>query len=253
MKQTLRTLSRILLPAGLRRFLTQAALDLFDEHAQTSYSQEGEDLLLRLLFAYRRQGFYVDVGAHHPQRFSNTWWFYRAGWRGINIDPLPGSMARFRKLRPRDINLEAPIASRPGPCTYFIFDEPALNTFSAEVAEQRRRAGRHKLLARKTFQSRRLDDVLDQYLAPDTPLDFLSVDTEGLDLDVLQSNSWMRYRPKVVLAETPDPGRRELADTALDFFLKDCGYVFFAKTFHTVFYLERAFRDQRFRAGLENI
>ena len=53
-------------------------------HAVLSYSQEGEDLILQRIFATRERGFYVDVGAHHPQRFSNTYKFYRGGWRGIN-------------------------------------------------------------------------------------------------------------------------------------------------------------------------
>ncbi len=72
-----------------------------------SYSIEGEDRIVRSLFWEKRDtGFYVDVGAHHPFRFSNTYLFYTQGWRGINIDATPGSMRAFKKHRPRDINLE---------------------------------------------------------------------------------------------------------------------------------------------------
>jgi hypothetical protein len=72
-----------------------------------SYSQEGEDRVLAhvLDIGRRDPGFYVDVGAHHPQRFSNTYAFYLAGWRGLNIEPRPGSLSLFQRLRPRDINL----------------------------------------------------------------------------------------------------------------------------------------------------
>ena len=56
-----------------------------------SYSQEGEDMILRRIFGDKRLGFYVDVGAHDPRRFSNTYYFYKRGWRGINIEPRPGS------------------------------------------------------------------------------------------------------------------------------------------------------------------
>ncbi len=66
-----------------------------------SFSQEGEDMLLRSIFVDKSTGFYVDVGAYHPQRFSNTNHFYLAGWRGINIDAMPGSMEPFHQFRPR--------------------------------------------------------------------------------------------------------------------------------------------------------
>ena len=56
------------------------------------YSQEGEDMILGKIFSGQKHGFYVDVGAHHPLRFSNTYLFYLKGWRGINIDAMPGSM-----------------------------------------------------------------------------------------------------------------------------------------------------------------
>ena len=63
------------------------------------YSQEGEDILLARFFFGKSQGFYVDIGAHHPQRLSNTYHFYLQGWRGINIDAMPGSMSSFETLR----------------------------------------------------------------------------------------------------------------------------------------------------------
>ena len=78
-----------------------------------SYSIEGEDRIVRaLLWQKHDKGFYVDVGAHHPFRFSNTYLFYTQGWSGINIDATPGSMKAFNKYRPRDINLEVGIGGR---------------------------------------------------------------------------------------------------------------------------------------------
>jgi hypothetical protein len=67
------------------------------------YSQAGEDAILSNIFNYvlpTDRGFYVDVGAYHPFKHSNTYLLYRAGWRGINIDPRPGSKALFDKHRP---------------------------------------------------------------------------------------------------------------------------------------------------------
>ncbi|HWR59941.1 MAG TPA: FkbM family methyltransferase, partial [Thermodesulfovibrionales bacterium] len=97
-----------------------------------SYSQEGEDLILRRIFSNITNGFYVDIGAHHPKRFSNTYLFYRQGWCGINIDAMPGSMKLFNKFRPRDINLEFAVANGNNKMTYYEFNLPALNSFSKD-------------------------------------------------------------------------------------------------------------------------
>src|SRR5690349_18351333 len=83
-------------------------------HWRRSYSQEGEDMVLRRVFEHKAHGFYVDVGAHHPMRFSNTYFFYRRGWRGINIDARPGSKREFDRARPRDINVECGVAQVAG-------------------------------------------------------------------------------------------------------------------------------------------
>jgi len=84
---------------------------LFWKFKRISYSQEGEDLILERFFEGMNTGFYVDVGAFHPKRFSNTYIFYKKGWHGINIDARPGSMKLFNFVRPRDINLEIPISN----------------------------------------------------------------------------------------------------------------------------------------------
>src|SRR5687768_10814903 len=132
---------------GLRKYLPRAVRDKLREsfgryaHAHTSYAQEGEDLILLRLFDGDLPGVYVDVGAHHPFRFSNTCLLFERGWRGINIDARPGSMAAFRRARPRDINLEIGISERPAELEFFLFEEPALNTFDRALAEARQAEG----------------------------------------------------------------------------------------------------------------
>ncbi|HIB94217.1 MAG TPA: SAM-dependent methyltransferase, partial [Candidatus Lambdaproteobacteria bacterium] len=101
------------------------------------FSQEGEDVILRRIFEDQKNGFYIDIGAHHPKRFSNTYYFYDRGWEGINIDATPGSMKIFQKFRPRDINLEIAISEKEQQLTYFMFNEPALNSFSKSLSDKR--------------------------------------------------------------------------------------------------------------------
>ncbi|MCJ0742379.1 hypothetical protein [Pedobacter montanisoli] len=133
---------------GLRRLIKNIInknLPNSFEYLNEAYSQEGEDLVLARIFEHQQKGFYVDVGALHPKRFSNTFKFYKQGWRGINIDAMPGSMLEFDKVRPLDINIETPISNKNETLNYYIFNEPALNTFSKELAEERSNKAIYKI------------------------------------------------------------------------------------------------------------
>jgi hypothetical protein len=88
------------LPRTIINSLTLIKNNYFDGYAIKSYSQEGEDMILQRIFENQPCGFYVDVGAHHPKRFSNTYFFYKKGWRGINIEAMVGSRQLFNKMRP---------------------------------------------------------------------------------------------------------------------------------------------------------
>lgn len=203
-----------------------------------SYSQEGEDLILaRLLGSADANGFFVDVGAHHPVRFSNTYYFYRRGWRGINVDPLPGTERRFKRMRPRDITLECGVAAAPGVLTYHAFNEPALNTFSAEEAAKKAQ-GEYRLIARTQIPVRRLDEILAQFLPAGTTIDFMTIDAEGLDFEIVQSNDWQRYRPRFILVELLETALAEVAAHPTAAFLAGHGYRPCAKAVNTVFFVD---------------
>src|SRR5271166_7015278 len=92
----------------------RCALEKFDPFVNLAYSQDGEDMILRRLLAGQKSGFYVDVGAHHPYRFSNTCYFYRQGWRGINVDTNPDAIEAFRRDRPSDINVCVGVSDTAG-------------------------------------------------------------------------------------------------------------------------------------------
>ncbi|WP_426327662.1 FkbM family methyltransferase [Pedobacter sp. R-06] len=201
-----------------------------------AYSSEGEDLILKRIFDKKQHGVYIDVGAHHPFRVSNTYLFYKQNWTGINIDPMPGSMAVFNRHRPKDINLEMGVSEAKQQLTYFIFNEPALNTFSPEKVKEYSQAANYRVIAEKKIETWPLADILDKYLAKDVAIDFLTIDAEGLDLEVLRSNNWDKYRPEYVLAESPpfevfQPDRSELCQ-----FMQQIGYSLFAKTYYTYFF-----------------
>ena len=203
-----------------------------NSHENIYFSQEGEDVILRRIFEDQKNGFYIDIGAHHPKRFSNTYYFYDRGWEGINIDATPGSMKIFQKFRPRDINLEIAISEKEQLLTYFMFNEPALNSFSKSFSDERQN---EKCYIEKTISipSFPLSTILDKHLPPEQIINFLSVDVEGLDLQVLASNDWNKYRPKVVLAEVLGASLNTIKQDPVYKYLTNQGYILFSKLIHT--------------------
>lgn len=206
-----------------------------------SFSQEGEDMVLSRIFSDKNKGFYVDVGAHHPMRFSNTYNFYKQGWQGVNIEPNPDSFNLFRKYRPKDINVNCGVALEKGCLNYYMFDEPALNTFDSEVLKSRIEDTPYKHIKTVNIDVAPLAEVLRQYAPKNRKIDFLTVDVEGFDLEVLKSNDWITYRPSWVLAEQLNIESIESLDFELHKYMKSVGYVLFAKTFNTLFYKDVGF------------
>lgn len=199
------------------------------------YGQEAEDLIADKILGYKRSGFYVDIGAHHPERFSNTYILYKRGWSGINIDAMPGSMLLFKKKRKRDINLEIPISDKQEELSFFIFDEPALNTFSYNLANEYKKSG-YLLVSEKRILAKPLAVVLDAYMPADKKIDFMSIDVEGFDLQVLKSNNWDKYTPKVILIEEHDFDVEHPRNSPIYTFLKNRGYSLVAKTINTLIF-----------------
>lgn len=207
-------------------------------HNRPCYAQDGEDqVLTSLLFPDDRKGFYVDVGAHDPMRFSNTYLLYQRGWRGVNIDAAPGSMGLFDKHRRGDVNIESGVALESGAIPFYVFDEPALNSFDGQLSKTRNADGPYKIIRVVDVPVAPLRQLLAGRIPPgnDYP-SVLSVDVEGLDLDVLQSNDWSTFRPRYVLAETLGLTVSEAITSPVSVFMASLNYQFIAKTVNTAFY-----------------
>jgi FkbM family methyltransferase len=199
------------------------------------YGQNGEDLILNRLLDGQARGFYVDVGAHHPVRFSNTYLFYKRGWRGMNIDAMPGSMKKFCELRPRDINIECGVAGDAGKLVFHCFNDSALNTFDAAEAAFKNKPP-YALIDTIDVSVERLDVLLARHLPAGQQIDFLSVDAEGKDEQVLRSNDWIRYRPRLILAETLRTDMLRLHECPVVQFLQSVGYTIVSKAYDTCFF-----------------
>jgi FkbM family methyltransferase len=216
------------LPADLLALHLNVAMIAKFEHAAgggLSYSQEGEDILLtRKLLNMGQPGFFIDVGAHHPIRFSNTYLLYRQGWRGINIDATPGSMKIFEHLRPDDINLEYAVSDKQKPLTFYLFAEPALNTCNEDVVREWIAAGWEPLES-KEVMPRTLAEILDEHLpSGHTRIDLMNIDVEGEEMAVLLSNNWDKYQPEWIILEIRNTPVKKLFETRELRFLDTLGY-----------------------------
>ena len=208
----------------------------WDPGANRSWSQEGEDILLDRIFGSKKNGFYIDVGAHHPMRFSNTYFFYRKGWSGINIDAMPGSMKEFEKYRRRDINLELGVAQQESILDYYVFNEPALNSFLVKTVKKKNLSKNNYYVKEIIkIKVKPLREILAYHLKGQK-IDFINIDVEGFDLNVLQSNDWSKYRPRFVLVELLKSSLHNIGQHKIVKFMKKHNYIIYAKQMNTVFF-----------------
>ncbi len=236
-----RLLTRVFLALpGPFKAVARATMDALKTHRQSSWSQEGEDRILSVLLEDDGPGFYVDVGAHHPKRFSNTFLLYRSGWRGLNIEPDPDLASAFQVYRRRDVTAHVGVGTMSGSHNLYRFSDAALNTFDAEIARAREDEGWSR---RDTVSVRvaPLKELLAEYGVD--KVDVLNIDVEGRDLDVLRSNDWQHIRPKLILVEIVGTDVLASASDACHIFLAKFGYRLAAKTPRTAIYLQTGSSD----------
>ncbi|MHB8494837.1 MAG: FkbM family methyltransferase [Casimicrobiaceae bacterium] len=179
-----------------------------------TYAQNFEDVILARAFGDCRDGFYVDVGACFPDVASVTRHFYERGWSGINVEPMNEPYQRLSRDRPRDLNIRAAIGGYTGEIA--IFPGPSIGESSA----LRRDAGAQAIMV----PCLTLAELCTLHVT--RTIDFLKVDVEGLELDVIRGGDWTNHRPRVVVIEVSRPWSRERRPDAaiIDTFLREQGY-----------------------------
>jgi FkbM family methyltransferase len=189
---------------------------------RVSYAQRFEDLYLMRCFGARSDGFYIDIGSGHPVYDNTSFAFYLAGWRGVTVEPNPWLAALTRAVRPRDHHVEALVGAGPGEATFYLVDE--FHGLSTMIEAHARAA-----LAQFGKTSRpiaaavtTLRELCEQH-APRT-FDFLKVDVEGAEQEVLLNGDWQNYRPNVVVVEALAPYTLAPAWAAWEPFLDKHGY-----------------------------
>lgn len=196
---------------GLRERVVR---DYFAEHPEVefqnnSYSQNGEDLILSRLLEGHPRGRYIDIGAHHPFRFSNTASLSLSGWSGLNVDPNQDSIKDFEKYRESDDNMCIALGKTDEYRPFYQYEESALNTFANERALELQDLGIHPVSVDriKVFEAK---DFLESRYTNDTYL--LTLDVEGLDLEIMKELDYQRFNPCFVIFEYQMQGLQDIMD-----------------------------------------
>jgi hypothetical protein len=176
----------------------------FDSPVTVSWSQCGEDLAL--LHFLPLKGRYIDVGAHHPNRFSVTRHLYQRGWTGINIDANSSLIFDFNALRKKDVNIWAAIGMERK-YELKIFDDPAVSSVNKNWIKKQIKNG-YKIKISETVPGMKLSQIYSDYFS-EQPCNLLAVDCEGSDFNVIKSlsleNISPHLRPEWILIETLPP------------------------------------------------
>ena len=208
-----------------------AALDIVRDYGtrstsgrRTSFSQFGED---KFLSDYFRdwQGVYIDVGGNHPINLSNTYLLYRRGWKGLVVEPIRRLYEKHRRIRPRDVQVNAAAGSADGQLTFYEVIPSVLSTCETAVFEELLSSGKAILLNKYTVPVVTVAELHRERLQS-CPVSLLSVDTEGHGMDVLCGVDWEAMHPEVVICEANTDSRQE----EITRFLSERGYKRAAQT-----------------------
>jgi FkbM family methyltransferase len=188
----------------------------FDHAMSVSWSQGGEDIALIHALSGQRSGKYIDIGAHHPSRFSVTRHLYQMGWTGVNVDANQELVNVFNTVRTKDKNICVAVGSEAN--YYFtIFEEAAISTLDPEWRDKFI-SENNKIAREVNVEGRKLRTILDDF-QPEKRIDLLSIDAEGSDLQVLESLEFETLEksrfPKWILLETTPPVSNALQTPAV--------------------------------------
>ena len=200
----------------------------------SNFSQNDEEVVLSEIFSNVNNGFYIDVGCHHPRRFSNTALLYKNGWNGINIDASANNLKLFNLFRKRDKNVNALISEKSENLKFYYFNESALNGILSQSKVNSLKDLGYKVINEEFITTQRLDDILVTCKIPNNTIDLLDIDVEGYDFQVLKSIDLNLFHVKVILIET---GENE---NSIIKYLSNYNYNIYKKIDRNVFFLKNS-------------
>ena len=194
-----------------------------------TYSQDLEDIFINEYFKNKNCGFYIDIGCYHPIKYSNTALLYNRGWKGINIDMNSTSIDLFNIARNRDINICSAISSTNKQVTQFIdHSYSPVNTIDKKFSDVISKKLSIKPFIEKKIQTYTLSQVLKKYKVLLNQVDFLNIDVEAHDYEVLKGIDFVKIKPKIICIEIENFSSK-LNFEKINNYLKKYNYIFIKK------------------------
>lgn len=212
-----------------------------------TYSQCGEDRIL--LYLFKSLGInkpsYLDLGASHPIRANNTYLFYTLGASGVCVDADFESCRSISRVRKRDkcIHVGVTFDDRRE-ADFFVFSNRGLSTLSREEAEYRSTHGSYRVVNVEKINLKTINELIAENFSSSP--DFLSIDLEGIDFQVIQSMDFSKYRPTAICVETItySETRQESKLVDLEKYILSQNYVLYADThINSIFVDRKRFED----------
>lgn len=218
-------------------------LSRFRKEIKSSYSQSGEDLIV--IFAFKAMGIsngltYLDIGAHHPAKMSNTYKMYLQGNKGVCIEPNPIFFKKIKKHRRRDLCLNVGVgATSTEDASFYVLTHSRLSTFSREEADRICSYGKDRIEQVLKIPVIGINEILDRYF-DNTPR-FVSVDVEGLDTEIMRGMDLNRFRPDIFCIETMNYSRdgTEIKNQEIMGLMLENSYMVYADTYNNTIFIDK--------------
>lgn len=207
-----------------------------------SFSQEGEDLIIDRIFKTKKiqydEIFYLDIGSGHPIKYSNTFYFYLRGSKGICVDAFEKNIKLHRLLRPRDKSFDLILGNDEKLIDYYVFNQSELNTISKERVNELEEYNISPLYSEKK-QQLMTNDFFSKKVEEDIKrINLFSIDIEGAELDVVRSINWENFKPEIICIEIITKNLDDLYDNEVFKILIQNNYTFYSKLINSVIFIK---------------
>jgi FkbM family methyltransferase len=221
---------KILLKNPLLYFFYKRIKIFRNSFKNSHLGEYGEDIFIRRFFKNLKSGTYVDVGCYHPIKGSLTYCLYKSGWSGINIDLSQTSIDLFKISRPKDINVRAAISNFDGETHYYE---------SGKINQQNSLEGNNENKIK--IEAYKLNTLLEKFKI--NKIDFLNIDAEGHDFNVISNFDFIKYKPKLISIEHNSYDFVEFLKSDIHNLLVKNKYFLTSKYGVTSLYIDSKFKD----------
>ena len=170
----------------------------YEKYSKKSYSLSNIDVVIDYMFKDIKKGIYIDIGCNHPIKYNNTYLLHKRGWCGINVDADKTSIKLFKKYRKNDHNIRSIVSNNTDiKKLYYYHDRSAINTLSKELVDKRSTKPQ-KIIEEKSIT---LNMIIENSPFKDKKINFLTIDIEGHEHNVLKNFNFSKYKIDLIVVE----------------------------------------------------